>query len=57
MRVKLTRDARIRHKAGEIVEVSPTEAGFLISIGSAVAAPGKPPEKPSQPKKAKETKK
>lgn len=57
MRVKLTRDARIRHKAGEIVEVSPAEAGFLISVGSAVAAPGKPPEKPSQPKKAKETKK
>ena len=57
MRVKLTRDARIRHKAGEIVEVSAAEAGFLISVGSAVAAPGKPPEKPSQPKKAKETKK
>lgn len=57
MRVKLTRDARIRHKAGETVEVSPAEAGFLISVGSAVAAPGKPPEKPSQPKKAKETKK
>jgi len=36
MKVKLTRAARIRHNAGEIVEVSPAEAGFLISTGSAV---------------------
>ena len=38
MKVKLTRAARIRHNAGEIVEVSPAEAGFLISTGSAVHA-------------------
>ena len=37
MKVKLTRAARIRHNAGEIVEVSPAEAGFLLSTGSAVA--------------------
>ena len=36
MKVRLLRDARINHKAGEIVEVSPTEYGFLTSIGSAV---------------------
>ena len=36
MKVKLLREARIRHKAGEIVEVSPAEAGFLLSTGSAV---------------------
>ena len=36
MKVKLLREARIRHEAGEIVEVSPAEAGFLMSTGSAV---------------------
>lgn len=36
MKVKLLRTARIRHEAGEIVEVSPAEAGFLLSTGSAV---------------------
>lgn len=36
MKVKLLREARIRHHAGEIVEVSPAEAGFLLSTGSAV---------------------
>ena len=35
MKVKLIRAARIRHEAGEIVEVSPAEAGFLLSTGSA----------------------
>lgn len=36
MRVKLLRDARINHKVGEIVEVSPAECNFLVSVGSAV---------------------
>lgn len=36
MVVLLLRDARIRHHAGEIVEVSPAEARFLITTGSAV---------------------
>ena len=36
MRVRLTRDARINHKAGEIVDVSPAEMNFLTSVGSAV---------------------
>lgn len=36
MKVKLLRAARIRHEAGEIVEVSPAEAGFLLSTMSAV---------------------
>ena len=35
MKVKLIRAARIRLEAGEIVEVSPAEAGFLLSTGSA----------------------
>lgn len=38
MKVKLLRDARINHKAGEIVEVSPTEYAFLTGLGSAVDA-------------------
>lgn len=35
MKVKLLKAARIRHNAGETVEVSPAEAGFLLSTGSA----------------------
>ena len=36
IRLRLLRAARIRHEAGEIVEVSPAEAGFLLSTDSAV---------------------
>lgn len=36
MKVRLLRDARIKHKAGEIVEVSPVEADFLLAVKSAV---------------------
>lgn len=43
MRVKLLRDARINHKAGEIVEVSPAECHFLVSVGSAVEVAVNPP--------------
>lgn len=35
MKVKLLRDSRINHQAGEIVNVSPAQADFLISCGSA----------------------
>ena len=45
MKLKLTRAARIRHEAGEIVEVSPAEAGFLLSTGSAVRIIEKAPMK------------
>ena len=48
MKLLLTRTARIRHEAGEIVEVSPAEAGFLLSTGSAVYPPVKA-EKPETP--------
>ena len=44
MRVRLLRDARIRHSAGEIVEVSPAEAAFLTSVGSAVCAADDQPQ-------------
>ena len=36
MKLLLTRAARIRHNAGELAEVSPAEAGFLLSTQSAV---------------------
>ena len=42
MAVLLLREARIRHHAGEIVEVSPAEARFLITTGSAVEADYRP---------------
>lgn len=51
-KVKLLNDARILHKAGEIVEVSPLEYDFLISLGQAVDIEGakevkeEPVEKP-----------
>ena len=44
MKVKLTRDARIKHKAGEIVEVSPVEFNFLVGVGSAVEVAVRLPE-------------
>ena len=56
MKLKLTRAARIRHEAGEIVEVSPAEAGFLLSTGSAVSVAEAPamkretPEEKAEPK-------
>ena len=55
MKLKLLRSARIRHEAGEIVEVSPAEAGFLLSTGSAVqyTEPVKE-EKPEKPEDEKE---
>ena len=43
MKIKLLRDARIKHKAGEIVEVSPAECHFLVSVGSAVEVAVKSP--------------
>lgn len=36
MKIKLLRDSRIVHKAGEVVNASPAEASFLISVGSAI---------------------
>lgn len=35
MIVRLLRDARINHKAGDIVEVSPAQFNFLVSTNSA----------------------
>lgn len=35
-KVKLLRDSRIKHYAGEIIEVSPEECHFLVSTDGAV---------------------
>ena len=52
-KIKLLRDTRINHKAGEIVEVSPAELAFLISVGSAVeVAMKKPDAEPKAEKRA-----
>ena len=39
MKIRLTREARILHRAGETLDVSPAEARFLCSVGSAVRLP------------------
>ena len=61
MKVKLIRAARIRHEAGEIVEVSPAEAGFLLSTGSAEEyfeiVKRETPEEKAEPKVIRNTKK
>lgn len=56
MRVKLIRQARITVKPGEIVEVSPAEAVFLISTHSAVEVAAVN-ETPAAPKTSTGTKK
>lgn len=35
MKVKLLKDARIQRRAGEIVEVSPAQGAFLVSLKAA----------------------
>jgi len=50
MKVKLLRDARIKHYAGEIVEVSPEEFSFLVSVESAVAVKDSKEEAPKKRK-------
>lgn len=53
MKARLIRDARIKHHAGEIVEVSPAEFNFLVSIGSAEPAPAAPERKTQEAAKEK----
>lgn len=58
MKVQLLRAARVQHSAGEIVEVSPATAYFLISTGSAVSvAEAITPPKTTTKKTTKTTKK
>lgn len=54
MFLRLLRDSRITHKAGEVVNVaSPAEAFFLVSLGSAVAVGNEeePTVTPNEPKR------
>lgn len=57
MIVRLIREARIRHSAGEIVNVSPAEASFLLSVGSAVKVTNRPIEAREEDKGVKRKKK
>ena len=50
MRARLLKDARVQHKAGEIVEISPAQFNVLASFGAAVAVVEKP-VKAETPKK------
>ena len=48
MRIRLLRDSRIKHYAGEVVEASPAECDVLVSVGSAVIeAEAETPETPT----------
>ena len=53
MKVQRIRDMKIRHRAGEIVEVAPAEYQFLLSTNSALAIPieADKPAKKAKPKK------
>ena len=53
MKLRLIREARIRHLAGDIVEVSPAEAGFLLSTGSAVEVTEELPKRETPEKNVK----
>ena len=33
MKILLLKDARVKHQAGDIVEVSPADANFLVTLG------------------------
>lgn len=45
MKVLLIKDARIKHKAGETVEVTPAEFNYLVSLGQAKPVEEKPKRK------------
>lgn len=52
MKARLLRDARIFHKAGEIVEVSPAQFECLRSIGVAEKVTEEKPKKTTKKKEA-----
>lgn len=55
MLIKLVKDARITHKAGDVVDVPANVFAFLVSVGSGepIAADGEPEKKPKAKTKAK----
>lgn len=50
MRLVLNRPTLVMHGAGEIVEVSPDRANYLLSVGSAALVEEKKEEKPKTTK-------
>ena len=50
MKAVLIKDARIKHKSGEIVEVSPEEFNFLVSVGAAKSVETEKPKKGNRKK-------
>ena len=52
MKLLLKRAARINHNAGEIVEVSPDQANFLLSVGAAELIKAEKREAPEKPVRA-----
>lgn len=48
MKVRLLKDARIWHKAGEILEVSPEESHFLLTTDGAIAVDAVKTETPEE---------
>ena len=51
MKIVLTKPAKIMHNPGDIVEVSPEVANFLMSVGSARQAKEEVIETPEKPTK------
>lgn len=56
MKVRLLRESKIKHYVGEIVEVSPAEYSFLVSVGSAEPLDEEKRETPEANKKPRRTK-
>lgn len=50
MRLRITKPTKIRHKPGEIVEVSPDMAAFLLTVEAAelIEAERETPEAPAK---------
>lgn len=57
MKIRLLRTARITLNAGEIVEVSPEQARFLLSVGSAELVTPEPKKETPEKATAKTTRK
>lgn len=52
MRIKLLKPARIKHNTGDIVEVAPEEAAFLLSVFAAEKIEEEPaPKEKTAPKR------
>ena len=45
MKIRLLKDSRVMVKAGEVIEASPAEAAFLLSLNLAEEVKAKPKKK------------